>query len=99
MYSDLYADPHVHDITVEDPSAAFSSLRDTVDCCNALRLPEFQPPLIHNPFEGMIARAAIEKLKLHKVREISLVGISNLCFIFFKMLYRFKQDAYMRYYA
>ena len=82
MYSDLYADSHVYDITVEDPSASFSSLRDTVDCCNALRLPDFQPPLIHNPFEGKIERAAIGKLKLHKVRKVSLWHFQFILYFF-----------------
>lgn len=71
MYSDLCGDRSVRDITVEDPSQAFSSLRDIVDCCNAIRLPVFQPPTIHRPFEGNIERVAREKLKLHKVQPLS----------------------------
>ena len=70
MYSDLCSDDSIQDITVEDPSQAFSSLRDIVDCCNAYHLPVFQPPTIHDPFEGKIEREAREKLKLHKVQPV-----------------------------
>ena len=65
--SDLAMNPSVYDITVEDPSDGFVRLRDFVDCRNALGHPAFLPPSIHGPFEGAIATAARDVLKLHKV--------------------------------
>ena len=72
VYSDLCANPCTHDITVEDPSDGFVRLRDFVDCRLALRLPAFQPPTIHSPFEGEILEAARDRLRLHKV--LSMAG-------------------------
>ena len=68
MYDDLTPDPHVLDITVEDPSDEFRALRDFVDCRNALKMTCFQPPAVHEGFGREMERECNEKLKLHKVR-------------------------------
>jgi histone acetyltransferase 1 len=76
--SDLCSDPSTHDITVEDPSEAFVQLRDFVDCRNALRLPTFQPPTIHGPFQGVISATARDTLKLHKTQARRVYEILRL---------------------
>ena len=57
---------------VEDPSPEFTSLRDYVDCQNALKLRCFQPPLILGPYSSEVERECQEKLKIGKVRIVAI---------------------------
>lgn len=63
VYDDLVPRPQVCDITVEDPSDEFRTLRDFVDCSNALKLDCLQ---LHKAFDES-AKKVRAKLKLQKV--------------------------------
>jgi hypothetical protein len=68
VYDNLLLNPQILDITVEDPSDEFVSLRDFVDCRNATKMESFQPPKIHQPFSKELEELCRQKLKLHKVK-------------------------------
>ena len=67
--------PHSHSTSssVEDPSPELTALRDYVDCRNALQLPCFQFPLIHQSYSHEIEKECQEKLKINKVHVHVLV--------------------------
>ena len=74
--SALCPSPHTHTLTfsrpslcaVEDPSPEFSTIRDYVDCKNAMNFECFQLPMILEPYSAEMEKICREKLKLHKVR-------------------------------
>ncbi|XP_064471930.1 histone acetyltransferase type B catalytic subunit-like isoform X1 [Ornithodoros turicata] len=66
IYNYYLKEPSVVDVTVEDPSEAFTRLRDFVDARNCLKLASYSPKKLHKGFSEEMRKEAQEKLKLNK---------------------------------
>ncbi|GFG34942.1 hypothetical protein Cfor_07209 [Coptotermes formosanus] len=66
LYRHYISQPHVVDITVEDPSDEFQRLRDFLDARNCSRLPSFQPHVLEEGFREEMVAEAKTKLKINK---------------------------------
>lgn len=66
VYNCYVKNPSVIDVTVEDPSEAFTRLRDFVDARNCLKLASYSPKKLHKGFSEEMQKEAQEKLKLNK---------------------------------
>ncbi|EDV28203.1 uncharacterized protein TRIADDRAFT_53567 [Trichoplax adhaerens] len=65
-YSLAEKDDNILDITAEDPSENFISLRDFVDCRRCAKLPAYSDQNLHDGFNENMANEARKKLKIHK---------------------------------
>uniref|UniRef100_A0A915BXX6 Histone acetyltransferase type B catalytic subunit n=2 Tax=Parascaris univalens TaxID=6257 RepID=A0A915BXX6_PARUN len=65
IYNDLVPCRNVKDITAEDPGESFIHLRDFVDCCNCIKLPEFSFANLSKGFTTEVKDAALTKLKIN----------------------------------
>jgi len=66
FYNECYARSEVLDIHVEDPSENFQRVRDYIDVRNCLKLPAFNPEMLHRGLTEKMCLEARDKLKLNK---------------------------------
>ncbi|RDD45340.1 Histone acetyltransferase type B catalytic subunit [Trichoplax sp. H2] len=76
-YSLAEKDDNILDITAEDPSENFISLRDFVDCRRCAKLPAYSDQNLHDGFNENMANEARKKLKIHKKEEKDLLKLQK----------------------
>ncbi|CAD6196630.1 unnamed protein product [Caenorhabditis auriculariae] len=68
VYRDLWSNPSIFDISVEDPSDNFHFLRDYLDCSNCMKLEEFSPTYLKKGFSDSLYQAALKNFKISKMQ-------------------------------
>ncbi|XP_039282552.1 histone acetyltransferase type B catalytic subunit [Nilaparvata lugens] len=66
IYDHYKGDATVLDITVEDPTEEFQTVRDFVDACRCAALPAFRPDCLQQGFSELMAQQARESSRINK---------------------------------
>lgn len=80
IYHQYWSNRDVLDITVEDPSDAFTRIRDYVDAKHCLKLPSFHPHNLNKGFSESMVQEAQSKLKINKRQTRRIYEILRLKF-------------------